>query len=1422
VTPSGKTPLSSPLRLNLRSTPAQENVTQEWFFFNGRLGNSGEGCTFEISRNGYGSGFPYAENWNFTFPAKNTAEGVDVANIVDETMLVTPETDTEAGARSISQEERRTVLATLPNRVTVVLDSDKDGLEDRLEQELGTNPRLSDTDRDGLSDYDEHCKYRTDPTKKDSDSDGKPDGDWQERREYTYTIRAVCEIRPPSGLQVINDLYQDARPLDRKGSLEDAVVVELLLFPFATPHVYAQPYPKEPVDDALREYVRPTVSMNFSSEMKQHVGNIVEGADTDVQAIEKMLRWISTETELARYNPHWDYFHIVNDEIVWHGSLGDPEQDKRFLGTNFFADSMFKNKVHGTCSSTAILRGAMFRAAGLPTRLIQTLPLVTRYSEDPQPLADKLRMRAMANGYDWGPGTGGANHMYNEVFLNNRWVRVDNSIGTGPFVSDKLFVKAWSSTSLNNIKEEWNNKRCFRALDVSDAYPKYKSEVTRADVAIQNRDLTVKKLADGQYKATIIIHNNGQEPTPRLKVLFYAGDPDSGGRKVHPSYHRAGPIMPGATWGEATYPFILRESENEIFVVVDPDDAVQESDETNNKASTTINDTSEKAASGGLVDLAVADSDLRVSKLPDGRYFVSVTIHNRGSIVSPRFRIYHYSGDPDKAGKKLGRGYHNAGPIKPGETWKECGHFNLKPDDRQIFVVIDPDNTVRESDETNNKCFTEISSGPKKVGDLDIAVEDFKITFRDKYNAYYVVASIRNKGRDVSPQFPVHFYIGDPATAEPITHAAGPIKPGGVWNERSGNFGLRDGANLISVAVDPDNAFAESDETNNRASLSVLIEDGRIVKQSVSYSSAEAKERRPSPEHTEAVSPICPPAHQRHFVRLVVGPVTYRVTIPDDNWRIAKVNCQMATGGALSLWMNNNGAPRVPEGHGAFVRNLRAVDSAGNALVINDFGRGRWMIDGKDNQPVTLSYEVLLRHDESDLPWGPDEAPYVTEDGVFWTGRALFVVADMSDVTVRFNLPEGWRVSTPWGHRLNQESTFSLEDEEELTESFIFAGTHIEEQARVGDTEIVLVLGNALRGSREVIQNCLQELLRQYSELFGAAAPGRALVVVNAQDKKGSFDGGVFGSSVSMLMGDEPGRNNTGRWVPFVAHEVFHIWNGQALKHGGQEDWFSEGFTDYYAMVACARLNLISEEEFVRRLGRACEGYISISGNKPIRGAREHGLQYAGGSLVAACLDIQIRKLTDNTRNLDDLMRQMYEEFGRTGRQYCVEDVIRIANDIAGKDLGEFFKEYVEGTEELALEEAFADIGLELKKDVTEGLPARAYVIHKMLHIESLRHSGLLIRRSQEAGYRDEDRLRAIAGTPVESVRDIQTVAKRLNRGDKTEVVLLRDGKEVRMEITVGGEGKQVPLERKVEVEIEKEAELNASQKSILSGIIGS
>ncbi|HUL44964.1 MAG TPA: OmpA family protein [Bacteroidota bacterium] len=56
-------------------------------------------------------------------------------------------------------------------------DADHDGLTNKQEAELGTDPHNPDTDGDGLSDGDEVLKYHTDPLKKDSDGDGLSDYD---------------------------------------------------------------------------------------------------------------------------------------------------------------------------------------------------------------------------------------------------------------------------------------------------------------------------------------------------------------------------------------------------------------------------------------------------------------------------------------------------------------------------------------------------------------------------------------------------------------------------------------------------------------------------------------------------------------------------------------------------------------------------------------------------------------------------------------------------------------------------------------------------------------------------------------------------------------------------------------------------------------------------------------------------------------------------------------------------------------------------------------------------------------------------------------------------------------------------------------------------------------------------------------------
>lgn len=56
------------------------------------------------------------------------------------------------------------------------VDTDGDGIDDSIEQTVGTNSQMKDTDNDGLSDGDEILVWKTNPLNADTDGDGYKDG----------------------------------------------------------------------------------------------------------------------------------------------------------------------------------------------------------------------------------------------------------------------------------------------------------------------------------------------------------------------------------------------------------------------------------------------------------------------------------------------------------------------------------------------------------------------------------------------------------------------------------------------------------------------------------------------------------------------------------------------------------------------------------------------------------------------------------------------------------------------------------------------------------------------------------------------------------------------------------------------------------------------------------------------------------------------------------------------------------------------------------------------------------------------------------------------------------------------------------------------------------------------------------------------
>jgi predicted metalloprotease with PDZ domain len=89
---------------------------------------------------------------------------------------------------------------------------------------------------------------------------------------------------------------------------------------------------------------------------------------------------------------------------------------------------------------------------------------------------------------------------------------------------------------------------------------------------------------------------------------------------------------------------------------------------------------------------------------------------------------------------------------------------------------------------------------------------------------------------------------------------------------------------------------------------------------------------------------------------------------------------------------------------------------------------------------------------------------------------------------------------------------------------------------------------------------------------------------------------------------------------------------------------------------------------------------------------------YHKGALVALLLDLTLRQLHGHTRSLDDVMRRLYEDFGKTGKGYTDEDYARIVGEVAGRKMQVYFDKFINGTAPLQepLDKALRTVGCQL------------------------------------------------------------------------------------------------------------------------------
>lgn len=510
-----------------------------------------------------------------------------------------------------------------------------------------------------------------------------------------------------------------------------------------------------------------------------------------------------------------------------------------------------------------------------------------------------------------------------------------------------------------------------------------------------------------------------------------------------------------------------------------------------------------------------------------------------------------------------------------------------------------------------------------------------------------------------------------------------------------------------------------------------------------------------------------------------------------------------------------------------FARNivtLGAFNDAGRKVRIAKTDKHTWQATPV-NGTLTLRYDVYA--------WDLSvRSAYLDESGGFFNATAVFLsVAGREDAPCEVDIgkPAGaafrtWRVGTALpearGTKRYGFGAYRAANYDELSDHPVTIGEFaLATFDAHGVPHDIVIAGRVTQLDMERLRTDLKRVCEAQIALFepkSKKAPMDRYVFMTLAVSDG-YGGLEHRASTALICNrtDLPvkGRPETTEgyrtYLGLCSHEYFHTWNVKRIKPAAfvpydltRENytsllWLFEGFTSYYDDLMLVRSGLMSQDEYFAALGRTVGGVLRGTGRLKQSVAEssfdawikyyrqdENATNaivsyYTKGSLVALAFDLAIRAQTRNRKSLDDVMRLLWQRYGRDfyrGKQAGVEEneVETLIEEATGVALGRLFTDAVHGTRDLPLAELLAPFGVTLTPDVANGAAAKPTIGARLrggadCTFAAVYEGGAAHRAGLSAG----DTLIAVDGLRVTGT-NLDALLARYRPGDKVEVHAFR------------------------------------------------
>jgi len=467
-------------------------------------------------------------------------------------------------------------------------------------------------------------------------------------------------------------------------------------------------------------------------------------------------------------------------------------------------------------------------------------------------------------------------------------------------------------------------------------------------------------------------------------------------------------------------------------------------------------------------------------------------------------------------------------------------------------------------------------------------------------------------------------------------------------------------------------------------------------------------------------------------------------------------------------------------------------------LVWHKQSKNHWCISTAGIQNITVRYQIFA----NELTVRTN---HLDSTHAYFNPAALcFYIPGCEQLPIQIAIapPQSdWQVTTPLHPVPGQPNTFQADNFDMLVDSPFEIGCHQSHHFQVlGKPHEFAIWGQGNFDPERMIEDT-RRIITVEAELFGGLPYERYVFLLHLSSQ--GF-GGLEHKTACTLNYSRFGFRNPdkyNRFLQLVAHEFFHLWNVKRIRPKALECfdydrenytpslWFSEGTTSYYDVVIPLRAGIYDAHSFLRLMSKEITRFLTTPGRhiQPLsessfdawiklyrRDANSDNSQmsyYLKGEMISLLLDLLIRNRHCNRRSLDDVMRQMWQQFGKDEVGFTPDQLQTVIATVADTDLSDFFHRYLETTEALPFAAYLEPFGLRLEAESSEASPPFLGILVKSETGRDIVKFVEAASPAQQAGIDTGDELLALDGIRI-TADQLSDRLKDYAAGDTIQVTL--------------------------------------------------